>query len=324
MSTKADAGDTTLSPNDAFAVLGNEIRMEILQVLGKAGGALPFSELRERVGVSDSGQFNYHLDKLTGHFLKQTDKGYELRRAGARIIESILSGAVTETPMLEPTVIEEPCFLCGEPLEVSFHEERLEMYCTGCAGLFGEANRTGEWQSDPTHGYLGYLPLPPAGVRGRTPRELFHAAWVWGNLEIQSMASGVCPRCSATMDSTIDVCTEHYPTEGLCDHCDRRKAINLGFTCTNCIFEGGGAFVIGLVATTELLAFLVGNGLNPVNPDSPSAVDKVHNTFEEEVLSTDPLKVHITFECGGSTIGLTVDDDLAVVDTSEGSPSELA
>lgn len=324
MSTEADAGDTTLTPDDAFAVLGNETRMEILQTLGEAEGPLPFSELRERVGSRDPGNFNYHLDKLTGHFVNHTDNGYELQRAGARVIESILSGAVTETPMLEPIVIEEPCYLCGGPLEVSYLQERLELYCTRCVGLFGEGNRTGEWQSDPSHGYLGYLPLPPAGVRGRTPKELFQAAWIWGNLEIQSMASEVCPRCSATLDHAIDVCTAHDQSDTLCDECDRRNAINLNFSCTNCIFDGGGALVLGLVATTELLAFLLQNGLNPVNPSSPSAVDRVDNDFEEEVLSTDPFVARLTFEYRGNELELTVDDDLAVVDTSEGASSETA
>jgi hypothetical protein len=41
--------------------------------------AVSFSELRDRVGTRDSGQFNYHLDQLTGHFIRATDSGYELR-----------------------------------------------------------------------------------------------------------------------------------------------------------------------------------------------------------------------------------------------------
>lgn len=322
MTTNGNTDETTLPPNEAYAVLGNETRMQILQTLGEADGPLTFSALRERVGMGDSGQFNYHLGKLTGHFLQETDDGYELRRAGARVIESILSGAVTQTSALEPTVIDEPCHLCGGPLEVSFQQERLEMYCTECAGLFGETNRTGEWLSESSHGYLGYLPLPPAGMRGRTPNEVYRAAWVWGNLEILSLASGVCPRCSATVDYSIDVCEEHDTSDGLCDRCDRRKALNLHFTCANCIFEGGGAFVVGLVAKTELLAFLIESELNPINPDSPSEVDRVHTDFDEEVLSLDPFKARFTFEFDGSSISLIVDGDLTVVDTSEGPPTQ--
>lgn len=95
MAAESDSGGPTLPPDDAFSVLGNETRMEIIQELADASDRLPFSELRDRVGVSDSGQFNYHLDKLVGHFVEDTEDGYGLRRAGERVIEAVVSGAVT-------------------------------------------------------------------------------------------------------------------------------------------------------------------------------------------------------------------------------------
>lgn len=75
MATAADEGGAGLSPDDAFGLLGNETRLAILQALGDAADPLSFSELRDRVWVSDSGQFNYHLDQLTGPFVGQTDEG---------------------------------------------------------------------------------------------------------------------------------------------------------------------------------------------------------------------------------------------------------
>jgi len=114
MSTGGDGADArTLPPDDAFAVLGNETRMEILRALGAADGPLAFSTLRERVGVRDSGQFTYHLDELTGHFVERSDEGYRLRRAGERVIEAVLSGAVTEAPEREPT-LEESVECCDD------------------------------------------------------------------------------------------------------------------------------------------------------------------------------------------------------------------
>jgi len=127
----------TLSPDDAFAVLGNETRVGILQALGGADEPVSFSELRDRVGMRDTGQFNYHLDKLVGHFVRRSDEGYALRRAGERVVEAVLSGAVTDAPVLKPTVVDHPCPLCGAPVEVTFREERVEMYCTECPGNYG-------------------------------------------------------------------------------------------------------------------------------------------------------------------------------------------
>ncbi|MFB6206666.1 MAG: ArsR/SmtB family transcription factor, partial [Haloglomus sp.] len=87
---------TALSPDEAFGVLGNETRIQILQTLGEADGPLSFTELRDRVGIRQGSQFNYHLDKLVGHFVRKTDDGYELRLAGRRVIYAVLSEAVTE------------------------------------------------------------------------------------------------------------------------------------------------------------------------------------------------------------------------------------
>jgi hypothetical protein len=114
---QGDRSDTSaLPPDEGFEVLGNETRMEILRALGEAGGPLQFSELRERVGVRDSGQFNYHLERVVGQFVRKGEDGYALRQAGRRVVEVILSGAVTETPVVEPTRIDHPCHYCGSPI----------------------------------------------------------------------------------------------------------------------------------------------------------------------------------------------------------------
>lgn len=129
MSTDAETDETTpLAPDDAFAVLGNETRMEILQTLGKGDEPLSFSELRDRVGMRDSGQFNYHLGKLQGHFIRKVDDEYELRGAGRRVVEAVLSGALTDDPVVEPTVIDMDCRLCGAPIELGFDHDRVRFY----------------------------------------------------------------------------------------------------------------------------------------------------------------------------------------------------
>ena len=49
----SSAGSTdhdSLTPDEAFSILGNETRMQILQELGKADRSLSFTDLRDRVG----------------------------------------------------------------------------------------------------------------------------------------------------------------------------------------------------------------------------------------------------------------------------------
>lgn len=242
----------TLSPDTAFAVLGNETRMRILRALGDADGACSFSDLRDRVGIRDSGQFNYHLDKLTGHFVQRTDDGYALRQAGERVIETVLSGAVTADPVVAPSRIDEPCPICGAATMVAFARERLEHYCTECAGYYGVTTAINEELSDESaagaeYGYLGSVQFPPAGLQGRTPDELFRAASAWFMVEILAAANRVCPRCSAPLSDTLTVCENHDPSAGTCPECSHRHAVLVNFRCTNCPFDQSAAFAVTLI-----------------------------------------------------------------------------
>lgn len=315
MATEADEDDTSLSPDDAFAVLGNETRMDILQTLGDADEALAFSELRDRVGVRDSGQFNYHLDKLDGHFISKTDEAYELRQAGRRVIEAVLSGAVTDAPVMGRTEIEVACPYCDAPIEVRFIEERVETYCTNCAGTFGESQL--ESAETPVEGFLGNVSLPPAGIQGRTPRETVEAGTTWGNLEFMALASGVCPRCSAPLDTAVDVCQEHDTTGGLCERCNNLHQVHGEWECTNCIFFTSGLFVLNLMTNPAFLSFQIDHDLNPISPTQVSEFMQMLLDHDEEILSTDPFEARFTFTIDGDPLTVTVDDDLIVSGVTE-------
>ncbi|WP_436909628.1 DUF7347 domain-containing protein [Halosimplex marinum] len=92
-----DARPTVSSPSerddpaavtDTFALLSNEMRVRILAALADADAeAVCFSDLRSRAGVTDSGQFNYHLERLRGELVAKTDDGYALTEAGERVVD---------------------------------------------------------------------------------------------------------------------------------------------------------------------------------------------------------------------------------------------
>jgi hypothetical protein len=312
----ADDGDAeaALSPDDAFALLGNGTRIAILRILGEAARPLSFSDLHDRVEMRDSGQFNYHLEKLVGHFVAKGEDGYSLRRTGRRVVEAVFSGAVTETPSLTRTAVDETCNRCGAPIEITWDSGSVRMYCTACAGTYGRVHDQHP-AARAERGYLGRLPLPPAGVRNRTPDEVLQAAWTWGKLEIYAMATGICPRCSATVETTTLVCDDHDASDGLCPACESVFAVATNIACTNCIFEGGGAAALGLLSETELLTFLTEHGLNPIAPDSIRALNGVHSDYDEEILQHDPLRARFTFRIGDDWLSLTVDEALTVVDS---------
>jgi hypothetical protein len=301
----------TMSPEEAFSVVGDETRLQILQALGEAEEPLTFSELYRRVDYDDTANFNYHLGKLEGHFVRKTDEGYSLRHAGGRIVEAILSGTVTEDPVMERTPVETPCFLCGGQMEVGYREERVFGYCTECGGTRGEESSTVGESPGSADDIVGGVTLPPAGVHDRTPSELLRAAEVWSVSKSQALARDVCPRCTAPITRSVHVCEDHDASDGRCEACDQQFAVTSRVDCTNCIVGGESVFTGYLLGNTDLMAFMIEHGIDPIHPEA------FHLTgFEETVHSVDPFEGEFTFRVDGDAITLTVDDDLDVVDVN--------
>lgn len=308
---------TTLSPDEAFAVLGNETRMEILQTLATVENPVSFSELHDHVGVRDSGRFNYHLDQLTDHFVKKTDGGYVLLPAGVRVIEAVLSGALTDEPKLEPTQIDYPCPLCGTAIKVGYRPEYVDLSCPNCHGQYRQSVTSRPIVADADHGWLGGLRLPPAGIQERTANEILSAGVTWTNMEVFGTVNGVCPRCSAPIEASVDVCEDHDTTDGLCEQCKQQYAVTRVARCTNCIYISVGPMGLALKALPELLAFVVDHDLNPIT-DSPSwDLD-----FTEEILSLEPFRVKFGFTVDNERIQITVDEELTVLNVSKTKYSE--
>lgn len=170
MPTSPGSNEASYSPDEAFAVLGNETRMEILQVLGRAEESLSFSELRERLEINDPGQVNYHFNRLRGHFVRQTEEGYNLYEPGHRIIQAVLSGSVTGESVLEPIRVDDPCPYCSEPVQINYREERLLIRCTHCAGTFAGSDTDAPFLEAHPHGTVAVLPLPPHWGRWKEPK----------------------------------------------------------------------------------------------------------------------------------------------------------
>ncbi|MFB9807964.1 winged helix-turn-helix domain-containing protein [Haladaptatus pallidirubidus] len=73
---------------DAFQLLADETRLEILFALWNAPEwTATFTELKDAVGMRDSGQFQYHLNQLAGTFIRQVDDGYTHLAAELHCIE---------------------------------------------------------------------------------------------------------------------------------------------------------------------------------------------------------------------------------------------
>lgn len=313
MTTDTGAGESMiLSPEEAFRVLGNRARLEVLQQLGEADEPLAYSELFERMEYDDSGNFSYHIDKLVGHFVAKTDSGYVLRRPGERVVEAILSGAVTTDPVRELTQTDKPCPFCSAPIKVGYEHERVTMHCPECSGLFGREETDSARFSE--QGNLGIRPLPPAGVRGRTAGEIHKVSEVWAATSMQAIGRGVCPRCSGTIQHTLHVCKCHDAGEGLCDQCGQRFAATASAMCADCIFEMEAPVAGHISIHPDVMAFMIDHGIDPVASEGILPFAAV----AEEVCSRQPFEARYTFTADGEQFTLTVDEDLAVIDTERG------
>jgi hypothetical protein len=304
--------DDRLSPDEAFAALGDEVRVGILRVLADAAEPLAFSELYDRLPVDDSARFNYHLGELRGHFVRKTADGYALDHPGRRVVEAIRSGAVTEDPEFERTSVDDRCPSCERRLEIQWRDGSVEVFCPGCESRWDRSwgRVGGPEETEP--GYLGRLPFPPAGLRGRAPREVLRAAHAWTNLELLAVGSGVCPRCAAAVETESDACPDHE-SDGVCSNCRSRFAVLLKASCPNCRYGLGCGAGLGLLSTPELLSFMLDHGLDPFSPRSVPRLDRFLNEYDEAVHSTDPLRATLTFAADGDELALTIDGNGDIV-----------
>jgi DNA-binding transcriptional ArsR family regulator len=131
----------TRVPSEVFAALGDEIRMDILRALAESWNragfgldyALSFTELLEATGVDDSGRFNYHLQRLTDHFVRKTDDGYEFRYLGWKVARLILKEGIHEPSDTPDLTVDSTCHACRHGTLVGrYVNEWLWLRCPAC------------------------------------------------------------------------------------------------------------------------------------------------------------------------------------------------
>lgn len=304
-----------------FELLGNQTRLAILLALWEAyephsdAPAVSFSELRERVGVRDSGQFNYHLGKLNGQYVESTEEGYRLHPIGLRLVQTVISGTGAEAS-LPPTEINFPCHLCGGQTAVTYEDGWLSHVCMECEGGFEDTVRSG--------GLLFSEPFPSAALSDRTPEEIFAAGVLQLLQAVVMKLGGVCPTCSGIVESQMTVCDDHDPDPGeLCDACRRSSPVVVKWRCTVCKYRGStspsGTVLLQPDAVTFYHDHGIGLGYAVSDFDRATKALQLIRDADDELLSTDPLRVQVTARCDGDELPLTLDERLHPVEPVEGS-----
>lgn len=274
-----------LTPTEAFEILGDDVRLDILRALNDADGPLSFSELRNRTGVSDSGRFNYHLSRLRNHFLRNTDDGYELGYHGKRVVEAVLGGAFTDTASVEPFSVEGSCYDCDGALEGVYEDERVTISCTVCAER------------------ILSVEFPPSALRGRDPETLMAAYDRWSVARVSAAADGICPSCAGVTRRELVEAPEDLPFDVL-----------PAFECTVCTNRSVTSFAALACRSPSVKSFYADHGVDlEARPywDVEPCVTGEYTT----VSSRNPLAVEVVFPAGDEQLRVSLGDDLTVVQT---------
>lgn len=273
-----------LDPEEAFWLLSDVTRMDILRAVWAAPETpISFTDIRDRVGRPDSGNFNYHIDKLRGHFLAHVDDGYELTQAGREVVRAVLAGTLTERPTTEPIDIDASCVDCGGRLVARFADHG-HIECADCGA-------TVMWNE-----------FPPAGREGREPIELARAFDRWTQRRFRLAMDGVCPSCAARMETT--------PVGGPSDSSGDIASLH---RCSNCRYEARVPLFGHVLEHPAVISFYHDKGVDILGKPYWE-FQSMGREFTESVLDDDPWRAAIELAAAGDSLTLTLDETFDVID----------
>ncbi|MEF8867773.1 MAG: helix-turn-helix domain-containing protein [Haloarculaceae archaeon] len=273
------------SPEAAFALLGDETRVGIIRALGETPDEpMPFAELQRRVGIRDSGGFNYHLRKLRGSFVRRVDGGYELTYAGRQVVGAIYAGTYTANATVDAIPVEGECPVCGSDLVAEYAEETARIRCTGCE----------EWRNE-----FGF---PPGSLDQFSRQELPAAFDRWMQHVFGGILAGFCYTCAGRMDGRLVPDATDERIAGVPAHAE--------FECGRCGSTARASGAMPALFHPGVQGFLYEHGFD-VRSD-PSWSLGTASLPDISLESADPLRLAVTFEAGGESVTAAVESDTSV------------
>jgi len=280
-------GDAIDDLEAAFSLVANDIRFQIVHALWEAqqteASPVAFSELFDSVDVRDSGQFNYHLDKLVPRFVRAAENGYELTFAGEQVIGAAVSGVYTETDVTIDAIDVGECPDCTNAIAARYEAGRLEVECTTCELVITDG-----------------LPAPPVLAASHEPDALPRVFSQFLLTRSQSLARGFCQHCGGRVEPSLD--TESW------DEPHVQQA------CQACGVEVGMSVEAIVLDHPAVVSFLYEDGID-LRETMLWELDVLFDT-ELTVASENPVRVELTMARGDDRLTLTLDDSLSVLDVT--------
>lgn len=289
----ATDGETDADP---FATLGNETRIRIVDALyehtatTELTDGLAYSDLRERTGVEDKGNFNYHLDVLRDRFVEKREEEYRLTFAGFEIAKALRAGAwVNHEPRGSVVVERESALIDGAPLYASYERSLVSVHAPDADPVFKIAVR-------------------PAGAAHHGMDDLVDVMATLLEEAITKAQQGVCPYCQAP------------PERWVTQREDARWRYCFVATCPEC----GPLFEVPVGATVvrhpAVVAFYWEHGVD-------TRTRRVWNLapFGDDAVrahENDPFRLQLAIELDDATLDLVLDGSGQVIETERRAASE--
>ena len=248
---------------ELFALLGNETRMALIRALwdrldfvryvtGHRTGT-SYSDLLAAVPTDDSGNVNYHLQKLDGVLVDRREDGYVLTPLGYNLMREIERYDDYEYRTVEEWTVAEPCPFCDGDLGADYRREVLSVRCRDCGGLGEDGNFT-------------FVQLPSSAAADRTRSDLLDVATRTMFEKVRASLHGTCWDCHAPMDRTVECCDEHdLAANGICRNCSHRYRTRIDATCSECGTRGRGPMLEYAIVTPGVAAAYDEVGLGPTS-----------------------------------------------------------
>jgi DNA-binding transcriptional ArsR family regulator len=285
----------TTDPEDAFAALADETRVAILRALWEADGqALSFSDLRDAVGMRDSGQFNYHLDKLTGRFVTETGEGYALTLAGRKINGAVDGGAYTMTGSFDPLEVPEACPSCGGDRRLRYEDETVTVECDSCA----------------MHATAG---VPPAVFAGYDRAEVPAVADRYFRTIYGQLAEGFCWYCEGRLDPSVVAGASLVDDPAVLDEYPEwyDELPLVAYRCRRCGADPVADLGTALADHPAVVSFYYDRGVDI--RERPQWELVAWDPDRARIRERDPLRAAVTYTADGDDLTLVVDGDCEVV-----------
>jgi len=296
-----------MAPAEAFALLGDDTRIEILQALADAvadeGEPVAFSALYDRVDVDDSAHFNYHLKQLRDHFVRKVDDGYAFRTAGWKVVRAVFAGTFTGSADRGPFEAPGDCWHCEGDLRATYADERLTIACADCGR--------------PTVSY----PFAPGGVADRDPEELLTAFHHHVRHHYCLAADGVCPECTGRVETHLtrddgEPCPECLDRASVAAGDDASitgRDVTVHHVCQRCDTHLRSTVGLNLLDTAPVLSFHAERGVD-LSTEPFWTFDWTVSDERTSVAGEDPLRLRVTAPVDGDAVAVTVDETLDVLD----------